>query len=278
MTHTSYDILSIICIITSEIKHEQVSAKTTERNLCCEGDMKIIAINGSARGKKGVTWKILDRFLRGIEESDAQVYSIQLKDLTISYCTACLTCMHKTPGKCAIKDDMDKIYPHLKASDILVIATPVYVDNMSAQMKSVMDRCICCLEPFLRIDAADRVRHPFSWTMPKRFFLISTSGFPEPESFFPLVKTYQAQAANFGSEPIGEICIPGSIALQMAPQLLEPHLDMIQQAGKMLAMQGRVEPTLLAEINKPIVTREKYLEIAAQYEAWARKSRGGSIR
>ncbi len=64
----------------------------------------------------------------------------------------------------------------------------------------------------------------------------------------------------------------------MAPQLLEPHLDMIQQAGKMLAMQGRVESTLLAEINKPIVTRERYLEIAAQYEVWARKSREGSIR
>ncbi len=51
---------------------------------------------------------------------------------------------------------------------------------------------------------------------------------------------------------------------------------MIQQAGKMLAMQGRVESTLLAEINKPIVTRERYLEIAAQYEVWARKSREGS--
>jgi hypothetical protein len=49
---------------------------------------------------------------------------------------------------------------------------------------------------------------------------------------------------------------------------------MIQQAGKMLAVQGRIEPTLLDEVNRPIVTREKYLEIAAQYEAWAIKSRG----
>jgi hypothetical protein len=110
--------------------------------------------------------------------------------------------------------------------------------------------------------------------MPEKFFLLSTSGFPEPESFAPLVQTYRAQAANFGSVPIGEICVPGSIALQMAPQLLEPHLDMIQQAGRMLALQGRIEPTLLDEINRPIVTREKYLEIATQYEAWARKSRG----
>jgi multimeric flavodoxin WrbA len=240
--------------------------------------MKIIAINGSARGIRGVTWKLLDRFLHGIEEGGAQANTIQLKELTISSCSACLTCMHKTPGSCAIKDDMETIYPHFKDSDIFVMATPVYVDNMSAQMKAVMDRCICCMEPFLKIDAADRVRHPFSWAMPKKFFLISTSGFPEPESFIPLIQTYQAQAANFGSKPIGEICIPGSIALQMAPQLLEPSLDMIHQAGKMLATQGGIEPTLLEEINKPIVTREKYLEIAAQYEAWARKSREGSNR
>jgi len=186
--------------------------------------------------------------------------------------------MHKTPGLCAINDDMDTIYPYLKDSDILIMATPVYVDNMSAQMKAVMDRCICCLEPFLRIDTTDRVRHPFSWNMPGKFFLVSTSGFPETESFAPLIQTYRAQAANFGSYPIGEICIPGSIALQMAPHLLEPRLDMIQHAGKMLSKQGGVDPSLLEEINKPIVTREKYLEIAAQYEAWARKSRGETGR
>lgn len=240
--------------------------------------MNIIALNGSARGLRGVTWKLLNRLLKGLEEGGAQTHAIQLKDHVISPCSACLTCMHKTPGLCAINDDMDTIYPYLKDSDILIMATPVYVDNMSAQMKAVMDRCICCLEPFLRIDTTDRVRHPFSWNMPGKFFLVSTSGFPETESFAPLIQTYRAQAANFGSYPIGEICIPGSIALQMAPHLLEPRLDMIQHAGKMLSKQGGVDPSLLEEINKPIVTREKYLEIAAQYEAWARKSRGETGR
>jgi len=97
---------------------------------------------------------------------------------------------------------------------------------------------------------------------------------PEREGFQPLIMTFRAQTANFGCESIGEICIPGSIALQMAPQLLEPCLDMIQRAGKVLAVHGRVELTLLEEINRPIVTTEQYLEISAKYEAWARKSRG----
>jgi multimeric flavodoxin WrbA len=236
--------------------------------------MKVIALNGSARGKKGVTWRLLDSLLKGLSEGGATVREFQLKEMNISPCRACLTCMHKTPGQCAQQDDMDQLYPLLRQSDLFVMGTPVYTDNMSAQMKTVMDRCICGMDPFLRLDPANRVRHPYHWTMPSKFFLISTSGFPETESFLPLIMTFRAQAANFGCESIGEICVPGSIALQMAPQLLEPYLDKIQQAGKTLALHGKVEPTLLEEMSRPIVTREQYLEISAKYEAWARKSRG----
>jgi multimeric flavodoxin WrbA len=182
--------------------------------------------------------------------------------------------MHKTPGQCAQRDDMDQLYPFLRESSLFVMGTPVYTDNMSAQMKTVMDRCISGMDPFLRIDPANRVRHSFNWMMPSKFFLVSTSGFPEMDSFLPLIMTFRAQALNFGCESIGEICIPGSIALQMAPQLLEPRLDLIQRAGKMLAVHEKIEPTFLEEINKPIATKEQYLEISAKYEAWARKSRG----
>jgi multimeric flavodoxin WrbA len=169
---------------------------------------------------------------------------------------------------------MDQLYPVLKESNLLVMGTPVYTDNMSAQLKTVMDRCICGMDPFLRLDAATRVRHPYRWAMPTKFFLVSTSGFPEMESFSPLIMTFRAQAANFGSEPTGEICVSGSIALQMAPQLLEPCLERVQQAGKMLALHEKIEPPLLEELSRPLMTQEQYLEISAKYEAWARKSRG----
>ncbi len=239
--------------------------------------MKVIALNGSARGKKGVTWRLLDALLKGLSEGGAIVRDFQLKEMNISYCRACLTCMHKTPGQCAQRDDMDQLYPLLKESDLLVMGTPLYTDNMSAQMKAVMDRCICGMDPFLRLDTANRVRHPYSWRMPSKFFLVSTSGFPETENFLSLITTFRAQATNLGSQSLGEICIPGSIALQMAPQLLEPCLQNIQRAGKMLALQEKVEPALLEEINGPIVTVKQYLEISAKYEAWARKSRGQTI-
>ncbi len=236
--------------------------------------MKVMALNGSARGKKGVTWRLLDSLLRGLSEGGATVRDIQLNEMDIAPCRACLTCMHKTPGQCAQRDDMDRLYPFLRESDLFVMGTPLYTDSMSAEMKTVMDRCICCMEPFLRLDPANRVRHPYSWSMPSKFFLVSTSGFPEMESFAPLIMTFRAQAAYFGCESIGEICIAGSIALQMAPQLIEPCLDAIQRAGRMLALHGKIKPNLLEEINRPIVTVDEYLQVSAKYEAWAKKSRG----
>lgn len=232
--------------------------------------MKVIALNGSARGRKGITWKLMDSLLKGLSEGGSDIREFQIKEMNISPCLACLTCMHKTPGQCAQRDDMDLLYPLLRESDLFVMGTPVYTDNMSGQMKTVIDRCICGMDPFFRRDAANRMRHPYSWTMPSKFLLVSTSGFPEKESFLPLIMTFRAQAANFGCEPIGEICIPGSIALQMAPELLEPRMNMIQEAGKMLAVKGKIESTLLDEISRPILTAEQYLEISAKYEAWAK--------
>ena len=90
------------------------------------GTMNAIALNGSARGKKGVTWRLLDSLLKGLSEGGATVRDIQLNELNISYCRACLTCMHKTPGQCAQRDDMDQLYPFLRESDSFVMGTPVY--------------------------------------------------------------------------------------------------------------------------------------------------------
>jgi multimeric flavodoxin WrbA len=81
--------------------------------------MKVLALNGRARGKKGVTWKLMDALLNGLSEGGAAVREFQFMDMNISSCRACLTCMHKTPGQCAQRDDMDQIYPSLRESDLL---------------------------------------------------------------------------------------------------------------------------------------------------------------
>ena len=233
--------------------------------------MKALILNGSARGGKGVTGKMVDALIRGLAKGKAGSTTFEIRRMTISPCTGCLSCMHKNPGICAVRDDMELIYEALKASDLLVMATPLYVDTMSAQLKTVMDRCLACLQPFLIRDDAGRVRHPYTWRMPAKFLLLSTSAFPEPEVFAALLATFHAQAANFGSKAAGAICIPGSIALQMEPELLDHHLSLLEEAGKILGQTGSIPGTLLQELNTPPVDVDRYLHVAARYEGWCRE-------
>jgi multimeric flavodoxin WrbA len=238
--------------------------------------MDILILNGSARGQKGVTGRLLKSFTEGLIDAGAGVKEFNVYNLDISPCTACLSCMHKTPGECAVKDDMENIYKEMKRSDIMVLATPVYADNMSAQLKKVMDRSICSMQGFLTKDRFGRIRHLYSWRMPAKFMLISTSGFPEMETFEPLIATYRAQALNFGSEAIAEICVPGSIAIQMEPDKLNRHVELIKEAGREIAAKGLISPDILKELNTQPFTVERYLVAAAKYESWCRKKLGGT--
>ncbi|MBP1731612.1 MAG: iron-sulfur flavoprotein [Deltaproteobacteria bacterium] len=236
--------------------------------------MNVLILNGSARGQKGVTGRLLKGFVEGLIEGNAEVAEFNLAGLNISPCTACLSCMHKVLGECAVKDDMEEIYRAMKRSDMMVLATPVYTDTMSAQMKNVMDRSICSMQGFLTKDRFGRVRHLYSWRMPAKFMLMATSGFPEVETFEPLIATYRAQALNFGSEAVAEICVPGSIAIQMEPERLNRHLGLIKEAGKEIALEGSIRPDVLSEINIPPLTVDEYFIAAAKYESWLRKKLG----
>jgi multimeric flavodoxin WrbA len=81
------------------------------------------------------------RISRGAKSAGAEVETVFLQDLKISPCRGCDTCQKHDSKGCAIKDDMQEIYPKLIKADAWVIASPVYWFTMSAQTKMFMDRC-----------------------------------------------------------------------------------------------------------------------------------------
>ena len=77
---------------------------------------------------------------RGAAEAGHQVEKIFLKDKHINYCTGCSVCsMYGKP--CPQKDDAAEVVEKMIAADVIVMATPVYFYTMSAQMKTLIDRC-----------------------------------------------------------------------------------------------------------------------------------------
>jgi len=101
---------------------------------------QVLVILGSPR-RKGNSSTLAARISRGAKSAGAEVETLFLQDLKISPCRGCGTCQKHDSKGCAIKDDMQKIYPKLISADAWVIASPVYWFTMSAQTKIFMDRC-----------------------------------------------------------------------------------------------------------------------------------------
>lgn len=102
-------------------------------------EQKIMVINGSPR-RRGNSATLARRVVEGAKDAGAKVESFFLQALDIRACTACDACRTKLKKACIIKDDMQKLYPKMKAADGIVIASPIYWFTVSAQTKLFMDR------------------------------------------------------------------------------------------------------------------------------------------
>lgn len=107
---------------------------------------KIVVLKGSPR-RHGNSAVLADQAIKGALENGAEVEQFVLDGMKMRPCSACDECRKSVPSgapgsipQCAIQDDMQKIYPKLVGADAIIIASPVYFFNMSAQMKICIDR------------------------------------------------------------------------------------------------------------------------------------------
>lgn len=100
--------------------------------------VKVLGLAGSAR-RGGNTETLLDWCLGAAREAGAVVVRFALCDLDLHGCQGCDAC--RKDGVCIKKDDMEKLYPHLRNTDSIVIAAPTYFQGMPAVPKMVIDRC-----------------------------------------------------------------------------------------------------------------------------------------
>ena len=99
--------------------------------------VKVLGIYGSPR-KGGNTDLLLDRILEGSREAGGEVESLYVRRLKIGGCLECGSC--DDTGECAIRDDMDKVYPLMQEADVIFLASPNFFYNVTAQVKLLIDR------------------------------------------------------------------------------------------------------------------------------------------
>ncbi len=101
--------------------------------------MKIISLLATPHGVKGNTAALLRWVLDGAVTEGAQTEVIVLKGDTVLSCRACDACHKK--GYCTQTDDFEAIKKKIIGADGLILASPNYIFNVSAQLKAFMDRC-----------------------------------------------------------------------------------------------------------------------------------------
>jgi multimeric flavodoxin WrbA len=161
--------------------------------------LKVVGILGSPR-KGGNTEILLDKALEGAREAGGEVLKIRLNDLSMKGCQECGAC--QTTGKCALDDDMQRLYPILEELDVLIIASPVFFSGLSSQTKMMIDRCQSLWARKYRLN------NPITSDGKRRGAFLSVGGMKRSD-FSGAISTIKVFFTSIDIEYMGELTFPG---------------------------------------------------------------------
>lgn len=113
--------------------------------------MKILAYSGSMRGHTSKTYQMIRKITEELKENfegDFEADILCANDLNIEICKGCMQCFE---SKCSMSDDLGIVLNKMKNADIVIFGSPVYVHQVTAPTKNLIDRLatMCYLFPLL---------------------------------------------------------------------------------------------------------------------------------
>lgn len=185
----------------------------------------VIGILGSPK-KDGKVAAMLKEFLNGAEKAGNRVKQVNLYDMDIAYCEACMYC--RKHGKCIINDDLNALASEIVKADAVVLAAPTYWANVPAAVKNLFDRMAGYAMEF----AGKGIPKP-KLSKDQRYVLITACSTP-----FPFNKIRQSRGSlqamkeffkSAGMSHAGSVVLPGTFGLKEVPSGL---LGKVRQIGK----------------------------------------------
>ncbi|MBL7179214.1 MAG: NAD(P)H-dependent oxidoreductase [Desulfobacterales bacterium] len=120
--------------------------------------MFVLGLQGSPR-KKANTNFLLSAFMNEAEKLGARTHVIEVVKKNIKFCIGCGFC--EKNGYCITQDDDMKpeIYPLFRAADVILLASPVYFYNVTAQLKALIDRSQALWSRKYKLNLTDPARN-----------------------------------------------------------------------------------------------------------------------
>lgn len=192
--------------------------------------MNIVALLGSPRSK-GISATIAARFTETAAELGAQTRSFELNRLAYRGCQGCYACK-KTLDHCVLKDDLAQVLEAVREADVVVLASPVYYGDVTAQLKGFIDRTFSYLKP-------DYLSNPQpSRLSPKKLVFVLTQGHPDEGMFADIFPRYEGflKWMGFVDARLIRACGFGPSTVDKVP---EQYLQEAEQAAREIVGQGK---------------------------------------
>lgn len=102
--------------------------------------MKVVAFNGSPR-KDGNTFHLITAVLEELQKEEIDTELVQIGGKSLRGCIACYKCFENKDQRCAVtKDMMNECIEKMIDADGMILGSPTYFANMSADLKALIDR------------------------------------------------------------------------------------------------------------------------------------------
>lgn len=122
--------------------------------------MKCTVLFASPRGEASNTLAMTRPVADALEQAGWEVKWFSLYDLHISPCRACRGCQRDwAHPACVLHDDMQPIFESVLASDLILLASPIYSWYCTAPLKAALDRLVYAMNKYY----GDQGRGPSLW-------------------------------------------------------------------------------------------------------------------
>lgn len=183
--------------------------------------MKVVTLLGSPRSGKNSA-SIANRFTESAAQLGAETRTFELNRLNYRGCQGCYACKQSL-DHCVLNDDLSEVLNAVKEADLVVLASPVYYGDVTAQLKGFIDRSYSYLKP-------DYLSNPQpSRLSPKKLVFALVQGHPDQTYFADIFPRYEVflKWMGFSETRLIRVCGIGPASIDEVPE------SVLNQAGEM---------------------------------------------
>ncbi|MBP2673816.1 MAG: NADPH-dependent reductase [Deltaproteobacteria bacterium] len=176
--------------------------------------MKLVTLLGSPR-PSGNSSAIARRIAETASQLGAETRTFELNRLAYRGCQGCYACK-KGLDRCVLEDDLTEVLSAVRDADAVVLASPVYFGDITAQLKGFIDRSFSYLKP-------DYISNPQPSRLgPKKLVFVLTQGHPDENLFGDIYPRFSGflKWLGFTDSRLVRACGIGPATVDAAPDAL----------------------------------------------------------